>query len=138
MIAGRVDLAPFRAGIAAGARIVMIGHARYPAYDRARIASQSPAIAAGLLRRELRFRGVAITDSLEADAVLRRAPVDVAAVRSVRAGVDVALTTGPGSALRVYRRLLATARRSPAFRSRVRESAARVARLQDAVARGGP
>jgi hypothetical protein len=61
--------------------------------------------------------------------------VDVAAERSVRAGVDLALTTGAGSALRVYRRLLAAARRSPAFRARVRESAARVARLQAAPAR---
>jgi beta-N-acetylhexosaminidase len=134
-VAGEGELGPFRAGIAAGAPLVMVGHARYPALDRARIASQSRTIVEGLLRRELRFRGVAITDSLEAAAVARGAPVDVAAERSVRAGVDVALTTGAGSALPVYRRLLAVARRSPAFRARVRESAGRVARLQAGAAR---
>jgi beta-N-acetylhexosaminidase len=83
----------------------------------------------GLLRRELGFRGVAITDSLEAEASLRTGSVEQAAERSVRAGVDLVLTTGPGSALRVYRRLLAAARRSPEVAARVRESAARVARL---------
>jgi len=55
-----------------------------------------------------------------------RSSVDVAAERSVRAGVDLLLTTGRGSALRVYRRLLATARGSDAFAARVREAAARV------------
>jgi beta-N-acetylhexosaminidase len=137
-VAGRPDLAPFRAGIAAGAPLVMVGHARYPALDARRIASQSPAIVQGRLRRELGFRGVAITDSLEAAAVARRAPVDLAAERSVRAGVDLALTTGAGSAIRVYRRLLATARRSEAFRARVRESSSRVQRLQRAYAGGRP
>jgi beta-N-acetylhexosaminidase len=133
-VAGTPDLGPFRAGIEAGAPLVMVGHARYPALDPRRIASQSEAIVEGRLRRELGFRGVAITDSLEAAAVARRAPVDLAAERSVRAGVDLALTTGAGSAIRVYRRLLATARRSEAFRARVRESSARVQRLQRAYA----
>ena len=133
-VAGTPDLGPFRAGIEAGAPLVMVGHARYPALDPRRIASQSEAIVEGRLRRELGFRGVAIADSLEAAAVARRAPVDLAAERSVRAGVDLALTTGAGSAIRVYRRLLATARRSEAFRARVRESSARVQRLQRAYA----
>ena len=127
-VAGTPDLGPFRAGIEAGAPLVMVGHARYPALDPRRIASQSEAIVEGRLRRELGFRGVAITDSLEAAAVARRAPVDLAAERSVRAGVDLALTTGAGSAIRVYRRLLATARRSEEVpRARARELRARAA-----------
>ena len=53
-----------------------------------------------------------------------------AGIRSVRAGADLVLTTGAGSHLKVVRALLAEARRSPAFRARVAESAARVLALK--------
>jgi beta-N-acetylhexosaminidase len=124
------DLAPFRAAIAAGVPLVMSSHALYPALDRRRIASQSPAILGGLLRARLHFRGVVMTDSMEAAAVRATGTLEQAAVRSVRAGADIVLTTGQGSWLRVYRALLAEAHRSPAFRARVRQSAGRVLRLQ--------
>ena len=126
----RADLAPFRAAIAAGVPLVMSSHALYPALDRHRIASQSPAILGGLLRARLHFRGVVMTDSMEAAAVRATGSLEQAAVRSVQAGADIVLTTGQGSWLRVYRALLAEAHRSPAFRARVRQSAARVLRLQ--------
>ena len=71
-----------------------------------------------------------MTDSLEAKAVTERAGPAVAAVRSVRAGADLILTTGAGSHLRVLRALVAEAQRSPAFRKRVEESAARVLALK--------
>ncbi len=126
----RQDLQPFRRAIEAGVPLVMVGHAVYPAIDRARIASQSKAVVEGLLRTDLGFRGVVITDSTEAAAVLAVTQPEQAAVRNVRAGVDIVLTTGRGSYIRVYRALLAEARRDPAFRARVRESAARVLALQ--------
>ena len=84
----------------------------------------------GLLRDELGYEGVVITDSTEAAAVQAVTDVREAAVRSVRAGVDIVLTTGRGSYIQVYRALLAEARRDPAFAARVRESAARVVALQ--------
>jgi beta-N-acetylhexosaminidase len=125
-----VELEPFRAGIAAGAPLVMASHALYPQLDPAHIASQSPAILTGLLRRRLRFGGVIVTDSLEAKAVTSRSSVGTAAVRSIAAGADLALTTGRGSFLPVLRALRARARRDPAFAARVRESAARVLALR--------
>jgi beta-N-acetylhexosaminidase len=124
------DLLPFRAAIAAGVPLVMAGHARYPALDPDRIASQSPKVIGGLLRGELGFKGVVITDSTEAAAVQAVTGVQEAAVRNIRAGVDIVLTTGRGSYIQVYRALLAEARRDPAFRARIRESAARVVALQ--------
>jgi len=124
------DLLPFRAAIEAGVPLVMAGHAVYPAIDPDRIASQSEPVIGGLLREELGFDGVVITDSTEAAAVQAVTGVREAAVRNVRAGVDIVLTTGPGSYVQVYRALLAEARRDPAFRARVRESAARVGALQ--------
>ena len=108
----------------AGVPLVMAGHALYPALDGDRIASQSQPIIDGLLRDELGFEGVVITDSTEAAAVQAVTGVQEAAVRNVRAGVDIVLTTGRGSYIQVYRALLAEARRDPAFRERVRESAA--------------
>ncbi len=129
----RQDLQPFRRAIEAGVPLVMVGHARYPAIDRSRIASQSNAVIEGLLRDELGFRGVVITDSTEAAAVLAVTQPAQAAVRNVRAGVDIVLTTGRGSYIQVYRALLTEAKRDPAFRARVRESAARVLALQQAL-----
>ena len=129
------DLLPFRRAIRAGVQLVMVGHAVYPAIDRARIASQSKAVVSGLLRKELGYHGVVITDSTEAAAVLAVTTPAQAAVRNVRAGVDIVLTTGRGSYIRVYRTLLAEAKRDPAFRARVQESAARVLALQRALGR---
>jgi beta-N-acetylhexosaminidase len=124
------DLLPFRSAIEAGVPLVMAGHAVYPSLDPGRIASQSMPVIGGLLREELGFEGVVITDSTEAAAVQAVTDVREAAVRSVRAGVDIVLTTGRGSYIQVYRALLAEARRDPAFAARVRESAARVVALQ--------
>ncbi len=124
------DLAPFKAAIAAGVPIVMSSHAVYPARDGANIASQSPALVTGLLRGELHFTGVVMTDSIEAAAVRATGSTENAAVRSIEAGNDIVLTTGQGSWVRTYRALLAQARASRSFRARVRESAARVLALQ--------
>ena len=67
------DLPAFRAAIRAGVPLVMVGHARYLALDPGRIASQSPVVIEGLLRNRMGFRGVVVTDSMEAEASLRRA-----------------------------------------------------------------
>ncbi len=123
------DIPPFRAAVDAGVPAVMLSHALYPALDPRRIASQSTVVT-GLLRRRLGFQGVIVTDSLEAGAVLRRSGVGAAAERSLAAGCDLILMTGSASWNAVFPRLLARARRSPAFRQRVRRSAARVLALK--------
>jgi beta-N-acetylhexosaminidase len=83
----------------------------------------------GLLRGRLGFAGVIVTDSLEAESVVGRSTVPAAALRSVRAGADLMLTTGRGSYRPVLDRLAAEARRDPAFARRVDASAARVLAL---------
>jgi beta-N-acetylhexosaminidase len=108
----------------------MAGHALYPAFDADDIASQSHTLLTDVLRDQLGFRGVTITDSIEAQAVLDRSDVATAAIRSIAAGADIVLMTGSGSWNLVYPSLLRQARRSPAFRERVRESAARVLALK--------
>ena len=125
-----VDLPPFEAAIGAGVPLVMVGHARYPALDRSRIASQSEPIIEGLLRGELGFRGVVVTDSMEAEASLATGSITSVCERAIGAGADLVLLTGKGSYRPVYDHLLAVAQASPSFRARVAESAARVVGLK--------
>ena len=124
------DLEPFRAAIDSDVPLVMASHALYPALDPDHIASQSPAVLEDLLRDELGFDGVVITDSLEAEAVLSRSSVEVAAERSLAAGADLLLMTGRGSWIHVFPHLLRRARKSPSLRARIAESAARVRELR--------
>jgi beta-N-acetylhexosaminidase len=124
------DLAPFRAAIAARVPLIMSSHALYPRLDARRIGSQSPAILTQLLRERLGYEGVVITDSIEAAAARATGSTEQIAVRSIRAGNDIVLTTGRGSWIRVYRALLAEARASRTFRAQVKASAARVLALQ--------
>jgi beta-N-acetylhexosaminidase len=131
---GAMDLPPFKAGIEAGAPAVMASHALYPALDGRDIASQSRPILTGLLRNEMGFRGVIVTDALEAAAARARGTPEESAVRSVRAGADLLLTTRRGSHLRVLRAVIAEARRSRAFRERLDESARRVQDLRRTLA----
>ena len=78
---------------------------RYPSLDprRDRLAV-APVRSAACCGERLGFRGVIVTDSIEAKAVTERSGPAVAGVRSVRAGADLVLTTGPGSHLRVCAR----------------------------------
>ena len=124
------DLEPFRAAVDADVPLVMASHALYPALDPEHIASQSPAILQGLLRDELGFDGAVITDSLEAEAVLARSSVEVAAERSLAGGADLLLMTGRGSWIHVFPYLLRRARVSASLRARIAESAARVEALR--------
>jgi beta-N-acetylhexosaminidase len=125
-----VDLPPFEATVDAGVPLVMVGHARYPALDPRHIASQSSAIIEDVLRGQLGFEGVVITDSMEARASLATGSITTVSERAVRAGADLVLLTGRGSYTPVYRHLLAVARSSPSFRERIRESAERVLELE--------
>ena len=124
------DLPPFAAGIKAGAPLVMASHALFTGLDRRNIASQSHAILTKLLRDQMGFKGVVITDSMEAAAVLKRSSIELAALRSVAAGADLLLLTGPGSFPRVSTQLLTAAKKSAKFRARIAEAAARVIALK--------
>lgn len=85
------ELVPFRAAAAAGLASVMTAHVRYPALDGANTATLSASVLGGLLRGELGFRGVVVTDDLEMRAVADHATPEALAVESVKAGADVLL-----------------------------------------------
>jgi beta-N-acetylhexosaminidase len=88
-----VELAPFRAGLAAGADAVMSAHIQLPALDDAEFspATLSKPIVTGLLRGDLKFDGLVITDSMGMDAVARRLSPGDAAVAALKAGNDIVL-----------------------------------------------
>jgi len=85
---GEADLAPFRSAIAAGVAAVMPGHLRVPAFGEDP-ASVSPTILGMLLRRELGFGGVIVTDALDMGAIGGPAGIPAAVVRALSAGADL-------------------------------------------------
>jgi len=85
----RRDLPPFAAAIEAGARAVMPGHLRVRGLTGELPASLSAAALTGLLRGELGFTGVIISDALEMRAVSSPLGIPAAAVRAVAAGTDL-------------------------------------------------
>lgn len=91
----RVELPPFAAGVRAGAAAVMSAHIVVPALDPELPSTLSPAALRGLLREELGFDGVIVTDALDMRAISDRWPAPVAAVMALAAGADVPLTLGP-------------------------------------------
>ncbi|NEV91227.1 glycoside hydrolase family 3 protein [Streptomyces tendae] len=97
--AGRDEIAaqalpPFRAAVAAGVRAVMSGHLLVPAYDPDLPATLSRRILHGLLREELGFDGLVVSDAIEMGAVTRRYGIDGATVKAVAAGVDAVCVGG--------------------------------------------
>jgi beta-N-acetylhexosaminidase len=90
----RRDLAPFRAAIKAGAPAIMVGHAGYAPDSFVVPASLSHAIETNLLRGGLGFRGIAVTDDLQAGAITAGHSVPAAAVAAVQAGADMVFISG--------------------------------------------
>ncbi len=92
-----VGLPPFADAVRAGADAVLVGDGVYPAWDAYAPALFSQRIVTGLLRNELGYQGVVISDDLTAAALRRRwAPGD-AAVKALEAGADLLLISGPAA-----------------------------------------
>ncbi|MFE7558876.1 glycoside hydrolase family 3 N-terminal domain-containing protein [Kitasatospora sp. NPDC057500] len=85
---------PYRAAIAAGVRLVMASWAVYPALDAYRPAGLSRAVVQGELRDRLGFRGVTVTDALEAGALAGFGDAGDRAVAAAEAGMDLVLCSG--------------------------------------------
>jgi len=91
----RVELAPFRAGLAAGAKLLMTGHCAVPALSgtAANPVTVARRVMHDFARGELGFRGVTITDALDMGAITQGAGQIVDVIAAVRAGVDLMLLT---------------------------------------------
>ena len=90
-----VELAPFKAAIAQGIDAIMTAHVAFPAIEPTPNlpATLSKAVLSGLLRHELGFNGVIITDCLEMNAISQGVGVAAGAVATVQAGADMVLVS---------------------------------------------
>jgi beta-N-acetylhexosaminidase len=123
----RTALVPFRRGIEAGASAVMVGHLDVRAVDPHVPASLSRKVVTGLLRGELGFRGVVMTDALSMGAVSKRYGSAEAAARAVTAGVDVVLMPADARAARAG--IVAAVREGRLPRTRLTAAATRFVAL---------
>ena len=131
------ELVPFRAAIAAGTRTIMTSHILLPRLDAEQPATLSPRIVHGLLRGELGFEGVIVTDALDMQGASGVHGIPEAAVRALAAGCDL-LCIGSDNTDAQLDAIVAAigdaveSGRLPA--ARVREAAARVRALGAACA----
>jgi len=121
------DLIPFQAAIDAGVPGVIVGHALYPFSDFTVPASLSKSVATDLLRGDLRFKGVAISDDLADPAITVIHTVPDAAVRALRVGVDMLYVSGgTGDQQAAYVAVLRAVRRGRIPRRRLNEAVGRI------------
>jgi beta-N-acetylhexosaminidase len=120
-----VEFVPFRAAIAAGVDSIMTAHLAVPALEAPDLpATLSPTILTGILREQLGFKGIVITDALEMGGIAKGFSVAEASVRAVKAGADVLLMPrDPAAAIDA---VVAAVRRGQIDRKRIQDSVRRL------------
>ncbi|NLT05839.1 MAG: hypothetical protein GXY03_05970 [Solirubrobacterales bacterium] len=119
------DMVPFRAAIRAGIPAIMMSNGLYETDDFVTPGSLSPTLV-GLLRRELGFRGLIVTDDLADPGVTALTDIPVAAVEAVRAGADLVYLSGPPAEQdAAFDALVGAVRRGTVTRARLREAVLR-------------
>jgi len=119
------ELLPFISAIEAGVRSVMIAHIAVPAYDGSSTpASLSFPIVSGVLRQQLGFQGIIVTDALDMGAIVKSYTSGEAALMAVRAGIDVVLL--PQNPTEAIEALAQEALIDDALRTRLYESSERI------------
>ena len=125
------DLPPFRAAVGAGVPMIMVGHLVYPSIDPERPASLSPG-AIDLLRGELDFRGVIVTDDLAMEGAKRGGTSARAAVEAVAAGADLLVLSGlPQEQADAYDAVGDAVESGEIPRERIEASVLRIAKIKD-------
>ncbi len=134
-----VELAPFKAAIAAGVDAIMTAHVVFPAYesDPNTPATLSRGVLTGLLRDEMGFSGVVFTDCLEMAAIAAGVGTVAGAVQSILAGADIVLVSHTyewqrDTVLALQAQLVS----GELSAARLEQSLARIARLKETVAMG--
>jgi beta-N-acetylhexosaminidase len=133
-----IDLAPFRAAIAAHVDSIMVAHVTAPALepDASKVATTSPAIVNQLLKRQLGFTGLVVTDAMEMGALTRLYPQGAAAaghaaVDAVKAGNDMLLL--PSDLENAFKGLLNAVRLGKIPESQINNSVLKILRAKASV-----
>jgi beta-N-acetylhexosaminidase len=130
------DLPPFTAAVRSGVPMIMVGHLVYLAIDPELPASLSPR-AMNLLRENLGFKGVIITDDLNMEGAKRGGTVAQAAVQAVDAGADMLLVTGKPQEeadqeqANAYDAVVSAVRNGQISRERLNESVERILKMKE-------
>jgi len=121
-----VELVPFRAAIASGVAAIMTAHLAVPALDSdaSRPATLSPPILTGLLRQDLGFSGLIVTDAMNMYAVSKNYPEGESAVLALEAGADIILY--PLSIAKTHVAILQAVRSGRVTRKRLDRSVQRI------------
>ncbi|WP_052726634.1 glycoside hydrolase family 3 protein [Devosia epidermidihirudinis] len=136
------ELEPYRALLADGdVDMVMVGHLYHAGYsdaDQQTPSSLSPQWITGVLRDELGFKGVVISDDLEMGAIRKHFTLEETVAQAVRAGMDVLLFSNtakyrPGLATEIRDILVAEAERDPTFAARIEQSYDRIVALKSRI-----
>lgn len=128
-----VELPPFKAALGADTKLVMTAHLGIPSIDGpgAPPATLSPNIINGLLRRDLGFDGVVVTDALDMHAIRQGELLREDALRAAKAGADLLLVTSePLDQTRVYEALVKGVQTGQLTVEELRASVARITRLK--------
>jgi beta-N-acetylhexosaminidase len=125
------DLPPFRAAVEAGVPMVMVGHLVYPAIDPDRPASLSEE-AISMLRGDLGFQGVVVTDDLAMRGATGGGSPAEAAVRAVRAGADLlVISSVPQQQADAYDAVVGAVESGDIPRSRIEQSVRRLLEVKE-------
>jgi beta-N-acetylhexosaminidase len=126
-----IELVPFRAAISAGVPLIMTAHIVFAAIEDKLPATLSRKVLMELLRGELGYRGLIVSDDLDMKAIALHYGAGDAAVRAIEAGCDVLLLCkDPDSQDAAYEAMVRAAEGNPSFRQRVGESAAAISKLK--------
>jgi beta-N-acetylhexosaminidase len=135
----RSDLVPFQAAIQNQAGMILVGHVAYPQVDpTGEPATLSPILVDEMLRGELGYAGVVMSDAMSMGAITNRYTTQQAALKAVQAGVDLLAYPEAEMAIVAYQVILAGVRDGAIPPSRIEESARRVLRLKQRYGLIGP
>lgn len=127
-----VELSPFRSGIEAGVDSVMVAHVTAPSLepDANRVATTSTAVVTGLLKEQMKFKGIVVTDALDMAGLTRMYANDIgrASVDAFKAGNDVLLI--PADLDASYRSMMQAVQSGEIPRGRLDESARKILELK--------
>lgn len=129
-----VELIPFRSALKADAKLVMTAHLGIPCIDgpNAPPATLSPNIINGLLRHDLGYDGVVITDAMDMRAIRQGELLRKDALRAAQAGADLLLmTSDPQDQARAYEALLQGAQNGQLTQAGLQVSLDRIQRLKN-------
>lgn len=129
-VRGDADLQPFADGIKGGASMVMIATATYTKIDPKNRAVFSPTVIQGMVRGDLGWSGVVITDDVGAAAEVASVPAGQRATRFVSAGGDIVINAKAGLTATMVNALVVKAQQDKAFAAKLTSSVRRVLTLK--------